>query len=373
MARFLALAVFLLLLGGCASRHISTYRYLVNANKPILIPPGAKNSSVAKRTIPFPAGHGANRTCAVSENGVDVKLRGQRLRVTIHKAQILQRPPGQLAMWAASYEQSGCVEPGQGLPLATRIAESLPLDPVAFHTLLHADPLRGGYVDLGPESRLRVVSPIRRTLSSDELFEVTKIGGDDHSVTVAVKPTSDFLGYETAWYKLEPKSGGIGLRFQFVSAEARLGEKVTPESRPRTGYFAFDPSAAYFRLFFLTRISAADHDIAILGAPTAADLDAMTPGLQQNPAACKGCVMIPKDVAIVPHLAVTVNGKEVAVPAGTPVAAAIRAGGEPHPERLLASLQIQRPYATGLIPMTFDRTRTDVLGLLLRGGEDLRW
>jgi hypothetical protein len=83
--------------------------------------------------------------------------------------------------------------------------------------------------------------------------------------------------------------------------------------------------------------------------------------------------MIPQDVAVVPHFTVTVNSKEVTVPTGASVGTAISASGEQNPERVIATLQLRRPYANTLAPVTFDRTKHDILRLPLRGGEDLRF
>ncbi len=295
------------------------------------------------------------------------------MRVTVQRDQIAKQQPGDLFVWAASYEKRGCVAPGEGLPLATRIAEALPLDPAVFQTLLHSDPLHGGYVDLGGESRLKVVSPILREGAPQGSSALMAATGDDRSISLDVKASADFLGYETDWYKADPKSDGIGEHLVFVAGESRIGDQVNKEARPRHDYFVFAPDDAYFRLFFLTRISRADHDIAILGAPTTAELDEMTSRLQENPDDCRRCVMIPKEVAVVPYLAVTVNGKEVAVPAGALLATAILASGEHNPEYVVTTLQLRRPYANTLAPVTFDRAKADILRLPLRGGEDLRW
>lgn len=372
MRASLAAIAFLAAFSGCASRHLSTYRYVTIADTRILIPPGATDARVMKRTFTFPAGAAADRTCAASDEGIHMALRGRSIHVTAQREQLVKQPPGGLALWAASYEKRGCVAAGEGLQLATRIAETLPLDPKVFDALLHPDPLHGGYIDLVAGSRLKVVSPILRDPAQRDNFE-TVTGGDDRSLSVAVKASPNFLGYETAWYKMEPKPGGIGERFAFVAGESRIGDQVTTETLPRTDYFVFAPGAAYFRLFFLTRISKADHDIAILGAPTAGALDEMTTRLQENPEDCRMCVMIPQDVAVVPHIAVTVNGKEVAVPTGASVATALSASGERNPERVISELQLRRPYANTLAPVIFDRTKPYILRLPLRGGEDLRY
>ena len=366
---------------GCA-RHAGplTYRYVRQENARILIPPGVADAATSQRIFTFRTSAARGAKCAVSENGVDIRSRRRELRITVNRQPLLTAPPGWLATWAGSLEKRGYLAPNEGGPLATRIAESLPIDPVAANALLQPDVLRGGYVDLGPHHRLKVVSPIFRegAPSGAPSIEATAVSGNNRTLTIDLKASADFLGYETAWFTVEPRADRSGVRFSAGPAELHIADKLTEEAQPRFNYFRFAPDAAYFRLFFLTRISRADHDIAILSARTRAELDEQTTRLEENAAACGTpaqplCILVPKEVAVVPHIAVTVNGKELAILAGSRVRDAIMAAGEKNPQRALATLAVQRFYSGALTSVNFDRTVPDILDLPLSGGEDIRF
>ncbi len=365
---------------ACTHRAPATYRYIKQDNARFLIPPGVADTATSQRTFTFRSTAPRGPACTLSENGVDIRPHKRELRITVNRQPLLATPPGWLATWAGSLEKRGCLAPHEGLPLAARIAESLPMDPAAANALLHPDLLRRGSVDLGPHHRLKVVSPIRPdgTAAASSDLEITGITGKDRALTVDLKSSSGPLGYETAWWTLQPRTDRNGVHFVAGPAEARIGDKLTQEAQPRFNYFQFTPDAAYFRLFFLTRLSRADHDIAILSAPTIYDLDEKTARLEENPGACgtpaePQCILIPKLVAVVPHIAVTVNGKEVAIPAGGRLGDALLAAGEKNPQQALATLAVQRFYAGVLTGVDFDRAEPDILNLPMNGGENIRF
>src|ERR1039457_5844476 len=142
---------------GCAVRQ--TYRLVNQGTGRVLIPPGISRPDVGQRT--FTADIAAGRgSCPPAEGAIAIQSRHGRVRVTVTRDPLLRQPPGWLSTWTAQAESQGCITAGEGLKLAARIVESLPLDPRAAWRLLHADDRQTGYVDLGPETRLQVVSPI---------------------------------------------------------------------------------------------------------------------------------------------------------------------------------------------------------------------
>src|SRR5262249_41382397 len=133
-----------------------------------------------------------------------------------------------------------------------------------------------------------------------------------------------------------------------------------------------------YRLFYLTRVSQADHNVAILGAANRAELDRQTPAFSTDPSACekappRRCVALPKEVAATTYLTVTVNGAPPAVPVDSSIADALRTAGVSRPADVLASLIVRRKYHGALVPVEFDRGKPDVLVLVLAGGEEIRW
>ena len=150
---------------------------------------------------------------------------------------------------------------------------------------------RPDYIDLQPGWRLRVVTP------------VLKSGG-----------------YELAYYAVRSRIG-TGVRLQFLSAEITQEGQKSARSRPLAPLFQLPRSAKYVRLIFLTRVSRADHDMAVVASRESYDLDALTRRVLDDPAgACKSedrsyCAWVPRGIAVAPELQRTVDGVGQWVPA----------------------------------------------------------
>jgi hypothetical protein len=74
-----------------------------------------------------------------------------------------------------------------------------------------------------------------------------------------------------------------------------------------------------------------------------------------------------------PHIAVTVNGKEVMVRVGASVRVALVAAGERNPEPLVPRLTVRKLYAGRPAPVQFDPADRGILNLILVGGEEISW
>ena len=107
----------------------------------------------------------------------------------------------------------------------------------------------------------------------------------------------------------------------FLSAEITQEGQQSARSRPLAPLFHLPRSAKYVRLIFLTRVSRADHDIAVIAARESDDLDAMTRRVLDDPAgACQSqvgtyCAWVPRGIAVAPELQKTVDGVGQWVPA----------------------------------------------------------
>ena len=354
---------------GCAVRQ--TYRLVDQGAGRVLIPPGISRPDVGQRTFAtdIAAGRGS---CAPAEGAIAIQSRHGRLRVTVTRDPLLKQPPGWLAAWTAQAESQGCIAAGEGLKLAARIVESLPLDPRAAWRLLHADDRQTGYVDLGPETRLQVVSPILREGSTPDapILDASNLTGEGNRLTLTLKSTPNLEGYETAWYAVQPKAGQIGFAIAPLSAEKHIQGKVEPAAAPATNYLKFEPQAAYYRLFY--KADKGEVVEVVLAAPTRAELDRQTQTFNSDPALCaqaptQMCVVIPKRVALNPFLEITVNGSETTVPLGSTVRAAT------HLDRVPPELKMYKLYAGKPVPVEFDRASPEILGLVLNGGEKISW
>ena len=377
MSRFRAAAFLLAMVtSGCAVRQ--TYRLVGQDASRILIPPGISKPNVGQRTFTaeIAPGHGS---CASAEGAVAIQPRHGRLRVTVTRDPLLKRPPGWLSVWTAQGEAQGCIAAGEGLKLAARIVESLPLDPRAAWRLLHADDRQTGYIDLGPENRLQVVSPIlREGVPPDApILDASGLTGDGNKLTLTLTSTPNLVGYETAWYAIQPRTGRIGFAIAPLSAEKHIQGKVEPAASPTTNYLEFAPPAAYYRLFY--KSDQGEVVEVVLAAPTRAELDRQTQAFHSGPTLCaqvptQMCVVIPKRVALNPFLAITINGSESRVPVGSTVRAAIQAtAGAKNVERPPLGLKVYKLYAGRPVPVEFNRASPGILGLVLNGGEKISW
>ena len=79
-------------------------------------------------------------------------------------------------------------------------------------------------------------------------------------------------------------------------------------------------------------------------------------------------------MAVNPFTVVTVNGAEVRLPLNGTVRSAVLLGGGPRqPQEILPQLAIWKPFEGKLKPVEFDRSKPDILNLLLLGGESISW
>lgn len=162
-------------------------------------------------------------------------------------------------------------------------------------------PIGRSFVDLQPGWRIRTVTPILRSGKYvPEFREATGVGGSAEITT-----GDDFIGYETSYYTVEPGERS-GVAIALISAEATINGK-TSRPQPRVRLFDFSSRAQYVRLVFLTRVSRADHNQAILAASDIAILDNLTQQVEADPAAnCKSqegsyCVWVPEGIAVRPE------------------------------------------------------------------------
>jgi hypothetical protein len=291
----------------------------------------------------------------------------------VDRAFLSDRPRGWLTAWSTGLEEQGCFAPGEGMKFAERVAESLPLDSDSAFRLLFRNDIQTGTVDLGPQIRLQVVSPLGHVNPEDPIVD---IAGSGTVLDVTVKSPARLTGYEVAWYTLHPKAQGAGLTIVPGYAERHIGDDIERRQVPATNYFRFPPAAAFYRLFY--KADQTKFTALVIAAPTRPELDRRTQILQTNTASCARldnelCVEIPRSVAVNPMKTVTINSVEAPVALGADVGGAIRASGNLHPESVLKSLTVSRLYNGRPTPVDFDRSNPAILRLILNGGEAISW
>ncbi len=120
-----------------------------------------------------------------------------------------------------------------------------------------------------------------------------------------VLTSHDVIGYRTVHYETTgSKSGRV--RLQFVSAESTIDGKETLETGLPPLPFRLPKGSMHVRLVYLTRLSASDHNMAMLAAKDKMLLDSFTEEFQRDPSICgEGakvfCTWVPSEVALRPE------------------------------------------------------------------------
>jgi hypothetical protein len=366
-----AIGVLILACGGCTARRPPSYRLVVQDTGALLVPPGVATPDVTKRTFAFRVAPHLG-PCPSVTGVIEVQDRENRIVLTVTRDALAKQPDGWLSAWTADLEAQGCLAQDDGVKLAARIVEALPLELNAAFRLLH-----GSEVDIGPQTRLEVVSPVFREgtplgASPVEPDETTENGD---ALTVTVRAADNLIGFETAWYGIRPHTSHAGSSMVPLRAERNVQGKIEPLPRPATNAFAFPAEAAFYRLFY--KADQTEFTALAVAARTQAELEERTKILEAGPASCKKlnddlCLAIPKGVGVNAYIAVSVNGSEVVVHWPATVRSAIQKGGE-DARTILSRLVVRKDYGGRLVTVKFDRSEQAILGMILTGGETIAW
>jgi hypothetical protein len=368
-----ALSLILLLVAtGCSVHKTGAYRLVPAAVNPVLIPPGVANPDVTQRTFNANIAAGPGR-CPSTSGPVTIQSSGKRIRVTVVRELLLQQPIGWLNEWTADLESRGCIAPGASPKLAEQITEALPLDiDQAFH-LLHSN-----QIDITSQMRIQVLSPIvsEGVAPDSPILESVETSGRGNSLTVGIKSSAHLLGYETALYAVQTKTGGVGLSIVPLYTERHIGDETERRPIPATNYFQFPADAAFYRVFYEAQQT--EYAAIIIAAPTRAELERRTKILGTGMASCEKlnnelCVAVPKQVAINGLVPVTVNGSQTFVTWGTNIGGAIRAAGERQANLLLPRLAVYKSYHGKPVAVEFDHANPAIFNLIVSGGEVISW
>ncbi len=393
---------------GCAARGPASYRLVNASNQRILIPPGVKHAAVTHRSLNFRTAADA-RPCEGTDGGIGLTARRNGLRLTIDGEALEQQPAGWLTRWAVSLEERSCLTAGEGLRLATQVAQSVPLPLRVEQRLLTHDARESGFTDLLPGYRVRVVSPVfREGAPPDAQTTVGKQTVEEKpgGLTVSVQTSPDLIGYEMAWYAVEPRPEG-GSRIVPQYADFHHEGEITRQPAPRVKHLDFDRQMAYFRMLVMARrmTDSNDHDIFLLAAPTQPLLEQRTRALEAGNSSCQSsagrssnpgtpigepqaatpdsavvraaedqttCTIAPSQVAVVAFIPVRVQGKEVLVHPGATLAGALQEAGADI-DQALPTLVARKPYGRRLAPVRALGEKTDLLRLPLTGAEEIAW
>ncbi len=158
-----------------------------------------------------------------------------------------------------------------------------------------------------------MVAPVTR---SGTYTVTTATQPQQQGQAISLKSSDDLIGYETAsWALIARRGGGVALKLN--SADLTRDGKTTSEAEPTRAMIHVPQYARFLRVFYLTRKSASDHDMAILGAGRFDQLDPLTVKLRSTPTeACANqpreriyCEWIPTGMAVRPEMQKVVNGE----------------------------------------------------------------
>ena len=252
-------------------------------------------------------------------------------------------------------EDEGCVPPGTAIQTITRAIEHQPLSAQRAYDARYGPVRDAGHLDLAPGWRLRAITPILKSgrFKLQNTTEPTNPGA-----TIDVKTAGEFLGMETAFYRVAARTDQSGVRIALDSVEAVIDGKTERRAKPLAALFGLPDDARHLRLLYLTRRSNNDHDMAVVGGPTRRSLE--------EHARCDGtpyCVWVPLGIAVLAQMPVTVNGATVWIPVGTAVRDAVGSRAVP------SHLSVLRLWRGKPVPVEGDPD--DLWSLTLFGGEHI--
>jgi hypothetical protein len=358
---------------ACAIRNhrTDTYRLVSGTAGLILVPPGVRSPNISRRTVltDVPAGGG---TCPQGSTGIKVRQNDKRIRVTVEREALANRPAGWLKKQVAELEAQRCIAQGSAWRLAEDIANAVALGPnIPFH-LLHSDQL-----DVTPQMRIQVVSPILRQPGTLSLLppDPGELSQARDGLTLTMKAPPNLVGYEVAWYVAQERPDG-GLRVIPLSAERHIGAATKNEQEASVNWFGLFHEVGFYRVFYKAQMT--DYTALVIAAPTSAELERESEVITAGPASCEvldpgRCVAIPKAVAINGFLPVTINRSVVMVPWRANVREALRQAGERNPSAILPRMKIYRISRGKPVAIAFDHSDSAVLGLTITGGEIISW
>ena len=280
---------------------------------------------------------------------------------------------------ALKLEDNGCLPAGAVNRISLQLIGAVSMEPQSAYYIRYGNTIRKGAINLEAGLRLKVVAPLLKPGYTDIK---TQLSPNSKPGTLEVN-VEGLEGFETAYYIVRPRRGG-GLEFALLSVEQNRVGILTSAPKPVAFQFAKAPKAEHYQLMFLRRVSIADRDIALLGAPswkllleTAHRFDTV-PGAVNDCDKVPGldCVAMTKQSAINSETGVLANGKTVYVPVGgtlRDVLGAAGVGPDEKQEQVLATLKVERLWHDAPVSVELDRSNARSLGLVVIAGDRITW
>jgi len=328
IARFVSAitAALIILFLGC---HHAAIAYVLHRDgpDPILFPPiGNENISQIRSVAIKGARQATPRIdCDIPEDLISLRWQGRTADVSFHSQAFFANSSDpssnqvgrgmyvdpllaieKFRLTLAESQAKGCLRAIETERLRRAIVERFPLPPVIPYFLQMGSYDITGYLDLTPDFRMQITSPIYRA-------------GAEPS-------TKTLLGYETANYTFVGGWPDNQTRLRLASATEVLIGAAPVEKRTLHNELPFSKSPAHFRLLFMKDESTSDR-ITRAVLLSAADESKLTQAVARRGSrpddfsttlsvAEMSCTILPKNFGVSPELRVRVNQKDAFVRIG---------------------------------------------------------
>ena len=373
------LMAFIILFLGCQHAAVA-YRLRRDGLDPVLFPPTAGNNN--SELVSIAVKHARQRNpntanCDIAGELLSLHWEKSTAEISFHSraffasdnqssnqvGRVLYVDPllaiDKFLMDLTERQSKGCLSPIESERLRRAIVENLPLPPAIAYFLQLGSYDVTGYIDLTPDFRMQVTSPIYSP-------------GTEASV-------ASLLGYETANYFFVREGLENRMRLRLASASEVLISGEVFEKQTLHNELPFSKALGYFRLLFMAEESASKRTrrAILLSAPDQNKFPQDVPPRGMSPdefcatvsVTKVNCTVFPKNFGVSPELRIRVNQEDAFLRVGGMVQEVLNLempdAGPP------ASLKILRPFHGRLIPIKFDGSSRDILQLVLLPGDQV--
>jgi len=343
----------------------------------MMIPPGPKDGTVVRALLPIPR-IPKKTICTASPHGLAIERKGRTgARVVVTREVMEAMTAQELYSWTLGLETAGCLPVNESARLAANIVDALPLSIPKRTQLLQARN------DLTPVNSLRVVAPVVKpgtTLPDGPLAEIQSVseGSKPGTLDVDVRTKPEIIGYEIDWYDFAPQESGPGYRLVPRSAEIHIGDQVQHPDTTSVKRFEFGPSARWYELYMMTKVSANDFDFVVFSARTSEELHNSVAAFQTDAAKYlqtadpHSYTVLPHGSGINAYIRVRLNGVLTDLQRSVSIRQAItQAKG--NPSEVLPKLRVRKLHDGVLYPVRWPAGMDAILSLPLEGDEEIEW
>ena len=363
---------------GCGVRSANKhYRILDHSDKSMLAPPGIRNLAGNSKTFALRPGT-RSPDCMSDRGGIKIVTRRDKVKVSMQQDTLEAMPAGWLSRWADTLIDGGCL-PGveRGL-LVKRILEACPLDIRDTYRTAFGQPSTSDFIDFRPGQKLKIVGPVLRDNAEPLNLTVDSTDSDGAGgLSLAVRSSSNLLGYEESRYLIVAEGGG-DLRLERDYTKFIQDGEITMVERPSVTAATFIPNGSYIRMIYLARVAkTSDHDVLFVSGPTRDELEARSlivfndPGKCLEPGSAEWCQEVSNKLSLNLYVTVALNGTDTDIAPGVPLGQVLRNGIGRRMNIAPRGLAVYRPHGNRLAKVDFDPSSGTIMRLPLLGGESV--